>query len=216
MFAYVIRRLLISIVVLFFATILVFLLVSPLGQPAGAPATPTRTSPTRRSSPGSTCSTSTTRCGSATGSGSPTPSSGNLGTTIKGQAVAPQLWSHLFVTLRMVIVATLLAIVLAIVLGVWRAVRQNKLTDHAITVTNFVLLATPVFVLGLALKEFVAIPINQHVGTHHLLHRRRAEPDAQRLLLQPTARLRRPHRAAGPDAHSGLLLARGPSTSARR
>ena len=27
------------------------------------------------------------------------------------------------------------------------------------------LLATPVFVVGLALKEFVAIPINQHVGT---------------------------------------------------
>ena len=44
------------------------------------------------------------------------------------------------------------------------AVRQNKLADHAITVTNFVLLATPVFVLGLALKEFVAIPINQHWG----------------------------------------------------
>ena len=44
------------------------------------------------------------------------------------------------------------------------AVRQNKFVDHATTVTNFLLLATPVFVLGLALKEFVAIPVNQHVG----------------------------------------------------
>jgi peptide/nickel transport system permease protein len=90
---------------------------------------------------------------------------GNLGTTINGQDVAQEMWSHLFVTLRMVIIATLVAIVVGISMGVLAAVRQNKFTDHAITVTNFVLLATPVFVLGLALKEFVAIPINQHVGT---------------------------------------------------
>ena len=64
----------------------------------------------------------------------------------------------------MVIVATVIAIIVAIALGVWAAVRQNKPADHVITVTNFVLLATPVFVLGLALKEFVAIPINQHAG----------------------------------------------------
>jgi peptide/nickel transport system permease protein len=73
--------------------------------------------------------------------------------------------SHLYVTLRMVIIATVIAVAIAIFLGVVGAVRQNKLTDHAITVTNFVLLATPVFVIGLALKEFVAIPINQHVGS---------------------------------------------------
>ena len=72
--------------------------------------------------------------------------------------------SHLFVTLRMVVIATVIAIFVAIFMGVVAAVRQDKPTDHAITVTNFVLLATPVFVLGLALKEFVAIPINQHVG----------------------------------------------------
>ena len=65
----------------------------------------------------------------------------------------------------MVVIATLIAIFVAIFMGVLAAVRQGKVTDHAITVTNFVLLATPVFVLGLALKEFVAIPVNQHVGS---------------------------------------------------
>ncbi len=64
----------------------------------------------------------------------------------------------------MVVIATVIAIFVAIFMGVMAAVRQNKATDHAITVTNFVLLATPVFVLGLALKEFVAIPINEHTG----------------------------------------------------
>jgi peptide/nickel transport system permease protein len=64
----------------------------------------------------------------------------------------------------MVIVATIIAIFLAVGAGVLAAVRQNRLTDHTITVTNFLLLATPVFVIGLALKEFVAIPVNQHLG----------------------------------------------------
>jgi peptide/nickel transport system permease protein len=73
--------------------------------------------------------------------------------------------SHLFVTLRMVVVATVIAIFVAVFVGVVAAVRQGKVADHAITVSNFVLLATPVFVLALALKEFVAIPINQHVGS---------------------------------------------------
>jgi peptide/nickel transport system permease protein len=164
MFAYVIRRLLISIVILFFASILVFVLVSTAGDPLAL----------LRANPHTPHSTIVARehllhlndplwqrywiwFSNAI--------RGNLGNTTKGQAVAPQLWSHLFVTLRMVIVATVLAIVIAIALGVWSAVRQNKLTDHVITVTNFVLLATPVFVLGLALKEFVAIPVNQHVGS---------------------------------------------------
>jgi peptide/nickel transport system permease protein len=164
MFAYVIRRLLISVVILFFASILVFVLVSTAGDPLAL----------LRANPHTPHSTIVARehllhlndplwqrywiwFSNAI--------RGNLGNTTKGQAVAPQLWSHLFVTLRMVIVATILAIVIAIVLGVWSAVRQNKLTDHVITVTNFVLLATPVFVLGLALKEFVAIPVNQHVGS---------------------------------------------------
>ena len=164
MFAYVIRRFLISIVVLFFATILVFLLVSTAGDPLAL----------LRANPHTPHSTIVARehllhlndplwqrywiwfTGAI---------HGNLGNTTNGQPVAPQLWSHLFVTLRMVIVATIIAILVAIGLGVWAAVRQNKLADHTITVTNFVLLATPVFVLGLALKEFVAIPINQHVGS---------------------------------------------------
>jgi peptide/nickel transport system permease protein len=55
--------------------------------------------------------------------------------------------------------------VVAVGVGVVAAVRQYRFADHAITVTNFVLLATPVFVLGLALKEFVAVPLDQHTGT---------------------------------------------------
>jgi peptide/nickel transport system permease protein len=164
MFAYVIRRLLISIVVLFFATILVFVLVASSGNPLAL----------LLANPHIAHSTIVQRedllhlndplwqrywiwlSGAL---------HGDLGTTINGQDVASQAISHLLVTLRMVVVATVIAIFVAIFLGVMAAVRQNKLTDKTITVTNFVLLATPVFVLGLALKEFVAIPINQHLNT---------------------------------------------------
>ena len=164
MWAYVIRRLLISIVVLFFATIFVFLLVANSGDPLAL----------LRSNPHIPHSTIVAR-EKLLNLNHPlwdrywiwltNALHGNLGTTIQGQDVASEMWSHLFVTLRMVIIATLVAIVVGISMGVIAAVRQYKFTDHAITVTNFVLLATPVFVLGLALKEFVAIPINQHVGT---------------------------------------------------
>jgi peptide/nickel transport system permease protein len=164
MWAYVIRRLLISVVVLFFATIFVFLLVVNSGDPLAL----------LHSNPHISHSTIVAR-EKILNLNHPLwdrywiwlthALQGNLGTTIQGQDVASELWSHLFVTLRLVVIATLVAIVVGISMGVIAAVRQNKLTDHAITVTNFILLATPVFVLGLALKEFVAIPINQHVGT---------------------------------------------------
>jgi len=164
MWAYVIRRLLMSVVVLFLATIFVFLLVASSGDPLAL----------LRQNPHTPHSTIVAR-EKLLNLNHPlwdrywiwltNALHGNLGTTIQGQDVASEMWSHLFVTLRMVIIATLVAIVVGISMGVIAAVRQNKFTDHAITVTNFVLLATPVFVLGLALKEFVAIPINQHVGT---------------------------------------------------
>jgi peptide/nickel transport system permease protein len=164
MFAYVIRRLLISIVVLFFATILVFLLVASSGNPLAI----------LQSNPHIPHSTIVGR-EKLLHLNDPlwqrywiwltNALHGNLGTTINGQDVASEATSHLFVTLRMVVIATILAIVVAIVTGVTAAVRQGKAADHAITVSNFVLLATPVFVLALALKEFVAIPINQHAGS---------------------------------------------------
>jgi len=164
MWAYILRRLLISLVVLFFATIFVFILVASSGDPLAL----------LKSNPHVPHSTIVAR-EKLLNLNHPlwdrywiwltNALHGNLGTTIQGQDVAQQMWSHLFVTLSMVVIATLIAIVVGISMGVIAAVRQNKFTDHAITVTNFVLLATPVFVLGLALKEFVAIPINQHVGT---------------------------------------------------
>ena len=164
MLAYVIRRLLVSIVVLFFATIFVFLLVASSGNPLAL----------LRSNPHIPHSTIVAR-ENLLHLNDPLwqrywiwfshAIRGDLGSTINGQNVWAEASSHLLVTLRMVIIATIIAVVLAITAGVVAGVRQNRFADHTITVTNFLLLATPVFVVGLALKEFVAIPVNQHVGT---------------------------------------------------
>jgi len=164
MLAYVVRRLLISIVVLFFATIFVFILVASSGNPLALlkanPHIPHATVVARENLLHLNDPLWQRYWIWFTG-----VLHGNLGTTIAGQDVANQMTSHLFVTLRMVVIATIIAIFVAVFMGVMAAVRQGKVTDHAITVTNFVLLATPIFVLGLALKEFVAIPVNQHLGT---------------------------------------------------
>ncbi len=164
MLAYVIRRLLVSIVVLFFATVFVFLLVASSGNPLAL----------LKANPHIPHSTIVAR-ENLLHLNDPlwqrywiwfsNAIRGNFGTTINGQNVWSEASSHLLVTLRMVVIATIIAIFLAITAGVVAAVRQNRVADHAITVTNFLLLATPVFVIGLALKEFVAIPVNQHVGT---------------------------------------------------
>jgi peptide/nickel transport system permease protein len=156
MFAYVIRRLLISVVVLFFATIFVFVLVAKSGNPLALlnanPHIPHATVVARENLLHLNDPLWQRYWIWLSGA-----IHGNLGTSINGQDVASEAMSHLFVTLRMVIVATVIAIFVAIFMGVLAAVRQGKVTDHAITVTNFV--------LGLALKEFVAIPINQHLNT---------------------------------------------------
>lgn len=89
---------------------------------------------------------------------------GNFGTQIDGLSAGQQLGIHLVVTLRMVVFATLLAVFVAIPIGIWAAIRKGKPADHVINVTNFILLAIPTFVIGTLLKEFVAIPINQAAG----------------------------------------------------
>jgi peptide/nickel transport system permease protein len=89
---------------------------------------------------------------------------GNFGTTVQGLPVTGQLTLHLAVTLRMVLLATVLAIFVAIPVGVLAAVKKGKPSDHVVNVSNFLLLAIPTFVVGTLLKEFVAIPINKAAG----------------------------------------------------
>lgn len=85
---------------------------------------------------------------------------GDFGTDNKGQEVSPQLWRALGVTLRLVIVALVIATLIALVVGVISALRQYSLFDYSATFASFLFYSLPVFWLAALLKEFVAIRMN--------------------------------------------------------
>lgn len=94
---------------------------------------------------------------------------GNFGTSTTGQAVGPQVLPRLVVTLQMVIPATLIAIVLGIVVGVVGAVRQYSIIDNLSTGLAYIFFSTPVFVLAILLKDFLAVDFNKGIG-HTVLY----------------------------------------------
>ena len=163
MLAYIVRRLAYSVVVLLVATVLVFVLVAESGNPLA----------TLLANPKVSRSSILARerllhlnlplwdrywiwFSHAI--------QGDFGLTIANQPVGAQLWSHFAITLRMVILAILLSIVAGITVGVFAALRRGRLGDHFSMTTNFLFLSIPTFVIGLLLKEFFAIPLDQHLN----------------------------------------------------
>ncbi len=88
---------------------------------------------------------------------------GDLGTSVGGEPVAPMVLRHLGVTLRMVLLAVVVGIAGALVVGVGTALRPRSVLDRAGSVLSMVLLATPVFWLAGLLKD-VGIRFNELVG----------------------------------------------------
>jgi peptide/nickel transport system permease protein len=89
---------------------------------------------------------------------------GDMGKSIRGVEVRPLLWQRLKVTLRMVILASILAVILAIGAGVLSAVKQYTPTDYTFTFVGFLFLSMPVFWLAALLKEYGAIRLNKLFG----------------------------------------------------
>jgi len=87
-----------------------------------------------------------------------------MGESIKGIEVRPLLLQRLKVTLRMVVLASILAIALAIGAGVLSAVKQYTPTDYTFTFLGFLFLSMPVFWLAALLKEYGAIRLNGLFG----------------------------------------------------
>jgi len=89
---------------------------------------------------------------------------GDFGQSNAQSEVGPVLIDRLGVTARMVVAAMVLAVLLAIVVGVLTAVRQYKPEDYFFTFLTYVLIALPTFWFAALLKEFVAIRFNDLVG----------------------------------------------------
>ncbi|HTT50179.1 MAG TPA: ABC transporter permease [Streptosporangiaceae bacterium] len=85
---------------------------------------------------------------------------GNLGFSWKlNQSVASLLGTHLPKTIFLVGISTILALLLAVPVGVIQAVRRNKFVDHFFNGFSTVFYAMPAFLLGILLILVFAIKI---------------------------------------------------------
>lgn len=164
MLGFVVRRLFVSIIVLFVASVLIYFTVTSFGDPLGElrarnPPVPEHVIEARRQAIGLdkppherylSWASDVVRL--------------DFGDTLQGQPVNELLWRRLQRTLRMVIASVVLSLVLAIGVGVLSATRQYSKTDYFFTFSGFLFLSMPVFWLAALLKEFAAIRVNELVG----------------------------------------------------
>ncbi|MDP7705416.1 MULTISPECIES: ABC transporter permease [unclassified Mycobacterium] len=73
---------------------------------------------------------------------------GDFGKTITGQPVGVELGRRIGVTLRLLLVGSVLGTLLGVTLGAWGAIRQYRLSDRVVTVTALLILSTPTFVIA--------------------------------------------------------------------
>ena len=84
----------------------------------------------------------------------------NFGLTREGQNVIDDLQLAIPVTIRLVLAATIIAIVLGIGIGITTALRQYSRFDYAMTFVAFLMFSLPIFWVAVLLKEFLAISFN--------------------------------------------------------
>ncbi|MGH3795007.1 MAG: ABC transporter permease [Pseudonocardiaceae bacterium] len=89
---------------------------------------------------------------------------GDFGSTITGQPITDQLVSRIGVSLRLFAIGTVVGIVLGVLVGVVSAIRQYRASDYAATLFSFLILSTPVFLIGTVLK-FGGLQLNESTGT---------------------------------------------------
>lgn len=166
MLSYVVRRLLYSLVVLFATSFLVFTFVSVSGDPLAAlRVTPDYDPNTIK------------RIEERNNLDKPVPVryaywlkdavQGDFGKTLLGdRPILPDLFRVMKNTLMLVFVAELLAVLIAVVIGVFAALRQYSVFDYSATTFSFIGLAMPVFWLALMLQVAV---VSVYESTGHRL-----------------------------------------------
>ncbi len=155
MLTYIIRRLLYSIVVLVLASFLVFTFVTVSGNPLAAlEMTP------------NVSQQSIQNIKDRKHLDDPIPVrylywvqdavTNQFGTTLlSNQPILPDLWRVMKNTLQLVFIAEILAVLIAVIIGVFSALRQYSAFDYTATTFSFLGLAAPVFWIALMLQVAV-------------------------------------------------------------
>ena len=116
---------------------------------------------------------------------------GDFGPSRHVPDIGAQLGDRLLVTARLLALAMLLAVVLALVRR--RAsprVRRSGVTDHALTFVSIVFLSLPVFWFAVLLKDYLAVDLNTAVGTPAAVHDGRVDAEPHRRASGPSSATR--------------------------
>src|SRR3954469_18591940 len=89
---------------------------------------------------------------------------GDFGRTVTGGSINDELWSRALVSLRLLVIGSVLGAAVGVLVGVVSAVKQHSLTDRLFTAVSFFFIATPVFFTAVLLK-FGALQVNDAAGT---------------------------------------------------
>jgi glutathione transport system permease protein len=92
---------------------------------------------------------------------------GDFGMTTTDHPITDELWRRVGVSLRLFLLGITIGILLGVLIGVGSAVRQYKFFDYISTLFSYVILATPVLVLGPLVKQ-AAQAINNATGSEWL------------------------------------------------
>ncbi len=84
---------------------------------------------------------------------------GDFGKTFNGVPVIDIFTQRWPVTIQLSVVAFTFEIVIGIALGIWAALRKNKVVDHSSLALTLVLIAAPVFVLGYVLQWVIGVKL---------------------------------------------------------
>ena len=90
---------------------------------------------------------------------------GTLGLTREGGTVVEQVSQAIPVSIRLVFVATIVAIIMGISLGIISALRQYSRFDYSMTFAAFLMFSLPIFWVAVLLKQFLAIEFNDFLET---------------------------------------------------
>jgi peptide/nickel transport system permease protein len=90
---------------------------------------------------------------------------GDFGTTVGGQPVSDELGRRIGVSLRLLIIGSVVGTVIGVLVGAWGAIRQYHLSDRVITILSLLVVSTPVFVIATMLM-LPADRINGLLGVH--------------------------------------------------
>jgi peptide/nickel transport system permease protein len=102
---------------------------------------------------------------------------GDFGTTVTGQPVSDELGRRIGVSLRLLVIGSVMGTVIGVVVGAWGAIRQYRLSDRVITVLSLLVLSTPTFVVA-NLLILGALRVNSILGVQLFEYTGETSPDA--------------------------------------